>query len=359
MRASVRPDKGGRLVTLEHFIVDTFTRIDNDGAETPVDKADQIGGGGTYAIIGARIFAPPRMLGMILDYTPETLSEDIRTQLAAYGADMWAFRRRTDGHPTARAVNRYQGQARGFAYLTTPILLTPTSLLSTRFGEPLPTAIHFISYPTPRAEQIIQEVSHLRSIHQWQPLIVWEPEEEAFEVIRRIATEVDIIGSCRPNHHELARMFNLHVSSEATDEQLRELFSEGCRQMAILRPNIGTVVRCSYLGACYAVTPASSDEEVQVRWVEAYWNPRRAGWHPGRVVDPTGAGNAFMGALAAALDRGKTLHQAVLWASTAASFTIEQDGLPRMTLIDGLELWNGVDPMSRVQQMQSTVIAAP
>lgn len=50
---------------------------------------------------------------MIVDYTPETLPLPMIASLEAFGKDMWAFRRRKDGHGTTRAVNRYRGQVRG------------------------------------------------------------------------------------------------------------------------------------------------------------------------------------------------------------------------------------------------------
>jgi len=86
--------------------------------------------------------------------------------------------------------------------------------------------------------------------------------------------------------------------------------------------------------------------------VEPYWRPGHDGAE-GRVVDPTGAGNAFMGGLGAALDDGKDVLEGIIWGSVAASFTIEQDGLPHLTVSSvGRELWNGQDPWDRVEEMR-------
>jgi hypothetical protein len=49
---------------------------------------------------------------MIIDYTPATLPDHMRAALEHYGADMWSFRARDDGHETTRAVNRYTGDTR-------------------------------------------------------------------------------------------------------------------------------------------------------------------------------------------------------------------------------------------------------
>jgi hypothetical protein len=41
-----------------------------------------------------------------------------------------------------------------------------------------------------------------------------------------------------------------------------------------------------------------------------------------------------------------------MWGSVAASFVIEQDGLPDMSNVEGRELWNAQEPMSRVADLQ-------
>ena len=62
-----------------------------------------------------------------------------------------------------------------------------------------------------------------------------------------------------------------------------------------------------------------------------------------KVVDPTGGGNGFLGGLAVALARGKGLEEAAAWGSVAASFAIEQVGMPVLGMDEkGSETWNGV-----------------
>lgn len=138
---------------IEHFIIDTFTRLGSDGIERPVEQPDQVyimhlkfnsianidkDRGRRHlrfviqtaihtfsivshwrrhydiAIIGARAFLPSSQLGMIVDYTLSTFPRALKNALESYGDEMWAFRERTDGLPTARAVNRYQGETRGY-----------------------------------------------------------------------------------------------------------------------------------------------------------------------------------------------------------------------------------------------------
>ncbi|CAK7222367.1 hypothetical protein SCUCBS95973_004814 [Sporothrix curviconia] len=61
------------------------------------------------------------------------------------------------------------------------------------------------------------------------------------------------------------------------------------------------------------------------------------------VVDPTGGGNAFLGGFTVAVARGKSLDEAAAWGNVAASFAIEQVGVPVLGEdAEGRETWNGV-----------------
>lgn len=61
------------------------------------------------------------------------------------------------------------------------------------------------------------------------------------------------------------------------------------------------------------------------------------------VVDPTGGGNSFLGGFTVAIARGKSLDEAAAWGNVAASFAIEQVGVPVLGQDDeGRETWNGV-----------------
>lgn len=73
-------------------------------------------------------------------------------------------------------------------------------------------------------------------------------------------------------------------------------------------------------------------------WLPAYFTSA----DEGRVVDPTGGGNGFLGGLAIALARGKGVEEAAAWGSVAASFMIEQVGVPILGTDElGNETWNG------------------
>jgi sugar/nucleoside kinase (ribokinase family) len=70
----------------------------------------QIGGGGTYAAIGGRVWLPPSALGMVVD-AGDDFPDDVRAALEGFGAEMWCFRAQP-GHRTTRAMNIYRGEHR-------------------------------------------------------------------------------------------------------------------------------------------------------------------------------------------------------------------------------------------------------
>jgi hypothetical protein len=88
-------------------------------------------------------------------------------------------------------------------------------------------------------------------------------------------------------------------------------------------------------------------------WLPSYWSDDGSGKGEGneKVVDPTGGGNGFLGGLAIALARGKELEEAACWGSVAASFAIEQVGMPMLgTDEQGRETWNGAVVDERLEE---------
>ena len=75
------------------------------------------------------------------------------------------------------------------------------------------------------------------------------------------------------------------------------------------------------------------DEPEQPDWGISAWIPA---YHQSSelVVDPTGGGNTFLGAFAVALARGKGMEEAARWGNVAASFAIEQVGMPVLGIDD-------------------------
>ena len=81
---------------------------------------------------------------------------------------------------------------------------------------------------------------------------------------------------------------------------------------------------------------------------------------PSRVVDPTGGGNAFLGGLAVALARGASLEGAAKQGMVAASFAVEQVGMPTLGKdFLGYDTWNGVVPDIRAWNDEARMCNGP
>lgn len=95
-------------------------------------------------------------------------------------------------------------------------------------------------------------------------------------------------------------------------------------------------------------------------WIPAYHDSPTSADDVNKVVDPTGAGNAFLGAFAVALARYSGTDDAVkvkeagAWGTIAASFAVEQLGMPTLGQDgNGEETWNGESVSSRMDKLSA------
>lgn len=123
-----------------------------------------------------------------------------------------------------------------------------------------------------------------------------------------------------------------------------------------LRPD--TDMEALFAGLLQDAEGCVAREEIEIdpgieRWVPAYYGKGYAGDAGEKVVDPTGGGNTFLGGLAVALARGKSIEEACVWGHVAASFAIEQVGFPVLSVDEeGRETWNGVRVEERLREFQ-------
>jgi sugar/nucleoside kinase (ribokinase family) len=239
-----------------------------------------------------------------------------------------------------------------FKYLTPKIRLDQNSLPEHFL---LSNSFHLVC-SAERCIALVNGILERRAIYQdrqgvncSRPYFVWEPvpdlcipeEVDKFKVALR---EVDVLS---PNAEELAGFFKGQTKSQ--DDMATEIL-----QWGIGRNSSGAlVVREGKLG-CSAF---SNSQYVHLR---AYHTQDKE--MESRVKDPTGGGNAFLGALAMALSgavfpelgeadelRGVAgeelpiLHllRPLIYAIVAASFVIEQSGMPRYGVLnEKCETWN-------------------
>jgi sugar/nucleoside kinase (ribokinase family) len=244
---------------------------------------------------------------------------------------------------TTRGWNSYgPGDHRAFEYLTPKKRLEARDLVQVGLGAA--RGVHLICSPA-RAKRLVEELLAGEGSRDTKPLMVWEPvpdlctpqyRGEMFETLGC----VDVVS---PNHDELAGFFSGQKAAvEAGWERVEEL------ARLLLEQGIGTeglgalVVRMGGRG-CLVASHATG----MVR-LPAVYGPD-PGQDPGdaeKVVDPTGGGNTFIGAMGVGLVRGRGVVYAAAMGNVAASFAIEQIGMP--TLSSG-EAWNGVNVQDRMR----------
>lgn len=217
-----------------------------------------------------------------------------------------------------------------------------TNLLGSR-------CFHFFLAPLEIIEQTAQliELRKAAGIAE-RPFIVWEPRAYSCTPgdLRGIVKALRVVDVFSPNHHELARIMALDVP--ATPD--KEFFERLCTPLMseILEPNHSRmlVLRAGDLG-CFVKTRRQSV------WLPAYYSPLKndTGIIDSKVVDTTGAGNAFLGAFAIGfMESSGDIISAACAGNIGASFVVEQVGVPELTISEnGKELWNGEEVSNRLE----------
>ncbi|KAG7097280.1 hypothetical protein E1B28_004645 [Marasmius oreades] len=334
------------FITLGMFIIDQFEFLDEEGNATERPSKSEIGGGGTYAVVGARVWLPPGQVGMIVDRGPD-FPPSMQKTLEDYGQDMWLFRDRTDTE-TTRALNSYRGEHRrssisfvvlleaslifhsSFKYLTPRLRITPQDLHQTKYARP--KILHFICSPT-RASVILTEV---RDAQDWKPIAIYEPIPdrcipEELPALVAILPQISILS---PNAEEALSLLSISLPPiPSIIEQVADTFLK-------LGVKDAVVIRSGSLGA-YVLTHQRGG-----KWIPAFW-----GEDAKEIVDVTGAGNSFLGGLGAGLHIADgDVYEASLYGAVSASFAIQQGGLPTLTNREGS--WNQDFPARRLEALK-------
>lgn len=98
-----------RVTSLGLFILDRFEYRTEEGNTLLKPPSYQLGGGGTYAILGSRMWLPAFEVGLVVDRGNDW-QQTVQEQLDGFG-EMWYWREK-DG-ATTTALNLYTGEHRG------------------------------------------------------------------------------------------------------------------------------------------------------------------------------------------------------------------------------------------------------
>jgi len=202
--------------------------------------------------------------------------------------------------------------------------------------------VHMICSPS-RAESLRDElyafVGAGDALVRNGPIVVWEPVPDLCipqyrDQMLATAKLVDVIS---PNQDELMAFWE--PEERGTLEDIVGLLL----QSGVGKDGGGLVVVRAGKRGCLVATKRGGSV-----WLPAYYTAKEdEGNHP-KVVDPTGGGNTFIGGLGVGLARSESVLYSAALGCVAASFAIEQIGIPTVEETEEGELWNGVKVQDRM-----------
>lgn len=286
-----------------------------------------IGGAGTFAAIGAGVHLSPEkrhLAQFILDK-----GNDFTTEMAAE-INSWktgVVWREDDSRGTTKAWNKFvNNEERLFKYLSPKKQINPSDIPENRRSSP---SFHLVCGPD-RCLDFVNALNCKCYVYEPVPTCCFPEEFPALK--ETIAAGVTVLS---PNALEAARFVDL--PEPETKKEVEQLCADHYQFAPVL------VIRCGHMGS-YLRTPDIS------KWYEPYYtrSEKTSSTDSNSVVDATGAGNAFCGALALALGQGKNWDDAMAMANVGASFVIQQIGTPHYNPEN--DTWNNEKAETRVQQ---------
>ncbi|KAI4238347.1 MAG: hypothetical protein LQ349_001155 [Xanthoria aureola] len=361
------------FVTLGMFILD---EIHYEPPRKP--DLDVMGGAGMYAALGARLFRPPpsaSAIGWIL-HEGHDFPLHIKSTIDTWKTTCEFIQ--TPARETTRARNTYGSNGyRAFRYLNDKIRLDENSLTLTQLSS---STYHLICSAhrcrniidgilTRREAEVKRETDLERSyLLARAPVFIWEPVPDlckpselgdCLDVLRL----VDVFS---PNLEEFGSLLGLSIDLDQPSgwpelrkrcEELIEPTHSPCKATAVIR--LGE--KGCYIaqpGRQYFRLPAYYEQQGPRTTIDSRAGDERGPADQsqgsiGRVVDPTGGGNAFLGGFAIGLRHPEqvSMREAAAYGTIAASFAIEQVGVPTLGLSQsGGETWNGVSVEGRLRE---------
>lgn len=297
-----------------------------------------MGGAGTYAVVGGRMFS--KKIGWIVDRGydfPQSVTDTIDSW------DIYTIWRSTPLRKTTRGWNMYgQNEERAFKYLTPKKRIEAADIAALPQDTPLRAkSFHAICSP----ERLLEIVETFDKAGIQHRCIVWEPVPDSctpgnYETCLDIL-EQGTVAVFSPNAKEAAMFIG---KSEPETKQGIEELAVHFKQLS--NPNVAIVIRAGARGSVVCLSSDSSP-----KWYPAYHNSGDSD----KVVDPTGAGNSFLGAFAVALSQTGDPHHAAMCGSVASGAVVEQIGPPVLDTLSstGEETWNGVPTEERMTRYKT------
>ncbi|KAE8417498.1 putative PfkB family kinase [Aspergillus pseudocaelatus] len=314
---------------------------------------DILGGSGAYATLGARLFLPhpkSHSLGWMV-HVGSDFPRPIKDRLQSW--DVTLIIERESNEPSTRGLLEYKDTTFGpkeFKY-TTPILaiqdnsLKNTPLLTSR-------AYHYLETP----QNITTRLSSLLALREKagapeRPFIIWEPAPFSCSVVnlQSCLDAVRMVDVFSPNHLELATLFGqsrpVIADKDKIESQALRFLDSG-----VGPDGKGTVIVRAGEHGCVIMA-----RDMSPIWLLPFYQSRPGDKPDAKVVDPTGAGNTFLGAFAAGYLQTGSIVEAGCYGSVGASFALEQVGMPERSNDGEEERWNGANVLARLHEYRKTI----
>ncbi|KAJ5706702.1 hypothetical protein N7488_006503 [Penicillium malachiteum] len=318
--------------------------------QTPLKNI--LGGSGAYATLGARLFLPPPLSQTLAWplHIGNDFPDSIKDELQSWNATLLI--KESPGKLSTRGLLEYKDTTFGpkdFKY-TTPVLnidensIAESHILASK-------AFHYLATP----QDIQTRVSSLLTLRQkagisTRPLIIWEPaplscNPENRQAFLEAARHVDILS---PNHLELGKFFSRTGRDTPAKTNIEELAS------IILNSGVGPAKRGIIVIRAGGQGCLLQSWDLPPTWLPPlYDSESSSGQQAVGVVDPTGAGNAFLGGFGVGYIQTKDAVTAACFGTVSASIALEQIGMPTKTHSGDMELWNDTSVQERLQKYMS------
>lgn len=184
-----------------------------------------------------------------------------------------------------------------------------------------------------------------------RPFIIWEPAPFSCLAVnlQSCLDAVRMVDVFSPNHLELAALFGQSRPVVADKDKIE---SQALRFLdsGVGLDGKGTVIVRAGEHGCVIMARAMSPI-----WLPPFYQSTPGDKPDAKVVDPTGAGNTFLGALAAGYLQTGSIVEAGCYGSVGASFALEQVGMPEWSSDGEEELWNGANVLARLCEYRKTI----
>lgn len=348
------------LVTLGMFIID---EIHYQPPKQP--DIDVMGGAGLYTALGARLFRPPPSslkVGWVV-HRGHDFPSKMKETIESWGTSCKFIE--TPHRVTTRAWNRYEQDGyRSFKYLNDKAqvdedCLSVEQLMSKTYhlicsAERCISLVQGIKAKREQMAEANDKDDHVEQALIHKPVFIWEPlpalcKPSEFRAFLEAVNLVDVVS---PNLEEFGSL--LGVNFDLAQSGCWTLLRQKCQEIIESTSEKTETVLVVRLGeeGCYVA------QRGRCLHLPAYYDQNVASL----VVDPTGGGNTFLGGFAIGLlehaspETTDQSEEAALYGTVAASFAIEQVGVPALERPSSQgELWNGEQVEGRLERYKRRV----